>query len=533
MSKRFATIFFVSITVILLLVVVFFIVLFLAPGVSIFGLKYIGQGLHEYSRDENLNTIAGGATFNGITVNTYEAPVYVVFTEDWNYEVVYYENFNGLTTSKIDNPSLDISSTSTNIVITTSEYHRAVYETSSSERYLKLYIPLAAIKQGGTGEYYLNLTINSTRSAVYFSKADSTDESVATFNNISVTTKGKISYGTNMLATTYSLTTSSTIKLNENYSGFIQATNYNLKSTSGKIAIYQAISGDLTAQTKNGSISLVSCKNLYATTTYGAIKSSGKEGLNVSGIVKITTKAGNVTLGNVGGIGQNTITTSSGKVKITSIGDGIITTKRGSVTVSQLDNFEITTDVGKVVVEEAEEALSVTTKRGDIVLGTKSTKVNDITVFSRLGRVTVISATGNVDIETVSSNVTFTNSSSSNININAGGKLSAYKLTGTVNVYANGNSYVEFSTITASSEFKFGSSCKTLKIYALNNTKENTGLKLNGANIIIMEQKNNSYINVDGNSSSRTSYEKNTTLSNCLIVSAEKAAITLYLTASA
>ena len=48
MSKRFATIFFITVATIMILAVVFFMVLFLAPGVTVFGIRYIGQDLHKY-----------------------------------------------------------------------------------------------------------------------------------------------------------------------------------------------------------------------------------------------------------------------------------------------------------------------------------------------------------------------------------------------------------------------------------------------------------------------------------------------------
>ena len=80
MSKRFATIFFISVATIMIIAVVLFLILFLAPGVSIFGLRYIGAGMHDYTKAKvNLYERYGGS-YRGITINTYEVPVNIIFT---------------------------------------------------------------------------------------------------------------------------------------------------------------------------------------------------------------------------------------------------------------------------------------------------------------------------------------------------------------------------------------------------------------------------------------------------------------------
>lgn len=533
MSKRFATIFFITVATIIILCVAFFLVLFLAPGISIFGLKYIGKDLHAYNSGKvNLNS-ALGESYTGIVVNTYEVPIYVEFTEDWSFQVEYYDNYNGLTTTKMDtqtgNPTVTLNGDAQNMIITTKEYHKTIYETSTSTRYLKLYVPIAVIKDN----YKFNLTINSTKSDVTFTKTEAGDISNITFNTVKIKTTGKIVYGVQVNAVNFDLEASSSITINEKKDNTVNATNYKLKSTSGKIAIKAPIDGDLNLETKNGSISLISCKNLYATTTYGNIKCAGEGLINLTGIVEINTKSGNVTLGNVTGGGTNKITTSSGSVKINKINDGEITTKRGSVTILSVDNFKIETNVGKVNIQEAISSLNVKTRRGRITLGGENMTMNNITAESTLGRIIVKSASGVVNISTASSNIDFTNLASEDITISCGGKLTAKALKGNISVKAAKNSDISFTKISGASSFEFGAECKQVNITALENTRNDTGYNISCAGISIYEYKNNAYITVDGNASDRKTYEGNALLSNYLHVKAEQAKVNLYVKAPA
>ena len=80
----------------------------LAPGVTVFGIRYIGQDLHKYESGKiELNKEYGG-DFSALTLNTHEVPVNVYFTESMSYYVEYYCNFNGITNSKISDPSMKI-----------------------------------------------------------------------------------------------------------------------------------------------------------------------------------------------------------------------------------------------------------------------------------------------------------------------------------------------------------------------------------------------------------------------------------------
>lgn len=532
MSKRFAAIFFISLASLIILFVFLFILLFLAPGVSLFGLKYIAHGTHTFSTGEVDLYDYFGSRYSTIILNTYEVPVEVRFTGERQVIIEFYESYEGLTKSKIQDPSIDYSIVDGQIVITTSEFHRAIYETSTSKRYFKIYFPVTDL----IDENAYKLYINSTHSPVSFHNDAEENTLTPKFNTLSITTSGAVNYQTKVDTKTYVLSTASSITINNDGQNMVNAENYFLKSSSGKISVQSPVSGDLHLETKNGSISLVSCKNLYVSTKYGNVSRFGDGEITVDGIAEISTTAGNVTLGEVKAAnGESKISTSSGNVKITQIQNGSVTTKRGRVEIKSVNAFKIETDVGKVYVEEALSSIEVTTKRGDIHLGGENMPMANPKVFSRLGRVYVNSASGDVDIETISSNVEFNNTSSQNIRISSGGKLTANKLTGKVNIFAEKDSKISFERISDISELEFGASCNKIEITALNNTKEDVGYRIYGSSVVISELKNGSYIQsegMDGNNRTEYTYNNSGTTAYLGVKSKDnKARVELYLKA--
>ena len=511
MSKRFAIIFFISLTTIILLFVFMVVFLFIAPGISIFGFKYIGRNMHPFGTGEVDLYELFSANFTGIVLNTDEVPIEVRFSQEWQFKLEYYENYEGLTTSKISDPTISYDYQDGNLIINTSEFHKFIYESSTSTRYLKLYIPVVQ----ATEHNAYNLVINSNRSNITFINENSEESRTPTLATLSLKTSGKVNYGARVDAETFILESASTITVDPANENSVHAKNYVLKSTVGKIDILSDVEGDLNLETKNGSISLISCNNLTVKTGYGNVGSAGADGVVVRGVANITTTAGNVVIKEVlSESGESSITTSSGNIKINKIFNGSASTKRGRVEIVSVNAFKIESDVGKVFVEESLGSIDVSTKRGDIHLGGNQMILRNPKAFSRLGKVFVTSASGDVNIETIYSNVEFKNGGSENIFISAGGRLSADGLCGKVKIFAEDNSTLIFDKISDTSELEFGAKCKVIEIRALNNTKEDVSYKISGSPVLIREFKNNDFIlfdGLDGNNRTDYSYNNSTT----------------------
>ncbi len=517
MLKRLTSIIFIVLACVIFLGVIYFLILFLAPGFMLFGVKYIMLNTHIVSTGKTSITETLGS-FTEITINAHEIPIYVVFTEDYDFQYIYYENFNGLTTSTFDDPSISSDKQSGVVTFEINEFRKFVLENSGSDRYFILYIPLNSISSSS----YLNLTINSESSDITFIKNDSTDERIPHFNTITINTNGKIDYQTEIVATTYNLTTNRSVVIDED-SDIISATNYSINLSFGNITIGVAVSGDLDLTTKNGNIKLISCKNLTISTVFGNISSAGDDDINVSGVVNIVTRAGSVTLGKVSGSGQNYIKTSSGSIKIDSIGSGEIETNRGSVNIRSSDNLTITTSTGKVRVEISTTKLQVTTKRGNVELGSTGVLMNNATVTTNLGKVTMYSASGTTYIKTLSSDVIFYNYDSTDITIECGDDLTATGLTGNVNISAEGDVSLGFANLNGKVVVNLGEKSKTATVEVLNNTIDSVGYILSGSSVSIYQQNRNGSF-----SQLQPSYESNITFSALLTINGANASISIY-----
>lgn len=494
MSKRLSIVFFIVIASCILAVAGFCLMLFLAPGFSVFGIKYIRADLHEVSSGRiqisETKAFKSEGGFNGnIVIESTEIPINIIFSEDFDFYFSYHENYIGLTKSKFDDPSVSISRNANgDCVITTSEYQKFIYESSSSDRYLNVYIPLAEV--GGSSATLNNLIINTKSSKITFSK-EKEDSRTASFNKVEINTESsKVVYDANFHTVNFNYKTNNSIRIYGDEEKEVYATHYDLESKFGRIVIKGDVVGNVSAKTQNGDIMLESCKNLYAETKGGDVKSSNAETkISTRGIVKITTNAGSVVLGEINGNGENKITTGGGSVTVDKITDATITTKRGAIRIKSLNNGNLSSNVGKIVVEEALSSIDVNTKRGNIELGGEGLMLNNPTVFSRIGKVNLKSASGNVKIETVKSNVNFINKDSENIEIVSGKKLTATRLTGKIHLVANGNTELKFTKITDDSIVELGENCFKVIINAEQNTALDTRFYFAGKNVVRYEDE--------------------------------------------
>lgn len=496
MSKRFAIVFFVVIGLCIFLVAGFCLTLFLAPGLQVFGLKYIRSDVHLVStgRYALSDTQAFGSNddvfMGNLTVETSEVPINVIYSQDHEYYFEYYDNYSGFTTSKFDDPTLSVTKDEAgNCVIKIQEFKKFIYESSSSERYLNIYVPIQFISNYEA--FSKSLTVKTNSATITFSKERPDDIRIPSHQTLSIETKsGKVKYSdVNVHAINFNYITNNSIKMKCDEEKEIYAQNYDLESKLGRITFNGAVIGNIKAKTKNGDIALQSCKNLVVETNFGDVVSSGKTPISTTGIVNVTTKAGGVTLGEIKGAGENIITTGGGSVTIDKIKKATITTKRGSISINSVTDAKIQTNVGKVTVEESLQAINVTTKRGNVTLGGAGMTMNNPTVSTIMGKIEMFSASGTVDIQTSKSDIKFTNLDSENIKIVSGKKLTATGLTGLCEITANGETDLTFKKITDTTNVTLLEKCKYIKITASDNTENDTKFYFEGKSVVRYEDE--------------------------------------------
>ena len=488
MAKRFAGIFFITLGVAIACVATFVVVLFLAPGFSVFGLKYIAKGTHVVNETCMIAEKMEGGSFSGsIRVEVEDVPVQVVFSQGFSYQVEYYDNFNGLTNSKFDDPSIAFSKDADGTaVIKITSFKKFIYENGNSNRFVKILIPSSGV--GATNAGKTDLKIVSKTSPVSFSD-EINDYYDPLFNKIEIETYGKVTSSTRVYANTYSLKTINAINIHESETEVINATNYILDSTGGKIVVSRPVSGDITATTKNARIQVLSCRNLTASSGYGDIYSSSSDaGIVVNGAAKITTTAGVVDIDSIlGGSEKSVITTKTGNVTIKKAMDVDLTTSRGFVKLNSVRKASITTTSGSITVNEVTEKINAVSKRGKINLGAEASVLYNPTVESTYGGVNIYSSSGTVKVTTIDADVNFTNTDSSNIQLNVGGNLTANKLTGSVDVEVSGNASVDFVSFTHKSNIVGKGDNSSITVQLLNNNNSSFSYSLQGNDASLFE----------------------------------------------
>ena len=517
MAKRFATMFFIMVGVVVFLLASFFMVLLIAPGFNIFGIKYIVINTHGLNTGKVRITDVfkqkyGNADFSGsVIINSTEVPVIIEFAEagqDYYYQ--YYDNYSGITKSTFDDPSILVERDAKgNAVLTVKSFESFLFQNANSTRFIKLFIPLANIsvtqypgKQqyiygeadpGAANKYQTNLEINCDTASVTFYNYDKTR--APAFNLLKIKTTGIVNYNGNQIkAMTFDFETNKTIRLGSSVVSIADAKNYNFKTSSGNIIAERELSGDLFASTVNGYISLNRCNNFTAKTELGNIFSCfDNRGIRINGIVDIDSKAGNIDIEQILGQGQNKIKTGSGNIKIESIKNGEISSHRGSVDIKSVSNMIISTNMGNVSIEEALESIEVTTKRGKIKLGGEGMILNSPKAISHLGKIEIIEAIGDVYLETISSDIKFINKNSQNIKIIAGGDLDAQNLKGLVDVIVCKTAYLEFDSISQESKVLMKETCSYVKIDALNTKRTNLYYLIAGKPASLYESNNTGY----------------------------------------
>ena len=487
MGKRLANVFLITLGVALAGVVVFTLVLFMAPGLSIFGVKYIATGTHVVSDSYVLVEKMEGGTFSGsIRVESDDVPVSIVFSQKFAYQVEYYDNYNGLTTSKFDDPSIEfLKDGDGTAVIRVTSFKKFIFENNNSSRHLKILIPSTIVGGSMAGETSLKIVSKSANVNFYEEKDDYYEPY---FRNIEIETNGKVNSSVKVTADNYSLKTVNAIKITEDEIENINATNYILNSTGGKIVVDRPVSGDIKATTKNSRIQILSCNNFTANSGYGDIYSARKNfGIKINGTANIKTTAGIVEIDTISGSGKSIVETKTGNVKITNVQDLDLTTTRGFVRVNSAKNINVTTSSGSITVETATESVTAKTKRGKVFLGGEENRLYNPRVESTFGDVSVVSASGTVKIETIKADVTFENKDASNIKLSVGGELTATKLLGAVDIDVEGDANIEFADFTQKSTIDGLKEKSTITVKLLNNDGNSFSYDLEGNDASLYE----------------------------------------------
>lgn len=429
-------------------------VLFLAPGVEIFGIRYVASGLSDYTFNDNFEHFEGD-----IYIETYGVPITIEYSEYASYLLTYHQDFVGFTKSKYDKAKVICSYDNHNLNIKVNEMVKWLYAQELGADYkFHLRLPSQALNK--------SIFINSESSNVNIKISPNVGD--IHMSDLSIVTKGDFSLNGKIVADDFKLHTTKTITIDDQ----ITCHNANLKSSGGGINVTKALAGNLVAETSVGDIKFVSCKTLTAKTGSGDIKSYNS-GLNsVLGKVNISTRSGFVELGNISY--DNTlsaeeriaeINSNSGEVNVSTLYHGTINNERGKIVVGEAEKLVINANVGSVTVKTIYDSIIVNGRNGEIKLGQSGT-INNVKVQTTSGKISVLNTKGVVNIKSSSNAVNFANISSTDITLYSAKNLSATGLRGEVQVYVNGDAKLQFSEVSGNVNVSTGGKTDKVEIDA-------------------------------------------------------------------
>ena len=293
----------------------------LAPGLEIFGVKYVSAKVGKYKFSNNVKYSA-----SNIILNTGDVPIEITYGMSGSLGLEFVQNFQGFTKSA-DTAGVKITNGSGNsyipgedtVVFDITEYKKFIWANSMQDFYLVLRLPLTALSTG-------SIKINSSRSDVTF-KGASTNLSA-----VDIQTKGKINLQNEMFVSgDFKVSTNSALTLGDN----ITITG-NVVANMGNedLTITNPVGKDITFNSGAGNLKFNTCQNLKATTGSGSIKEPKPSNM-ISGSLEFNSNSGSVEIGSVLG-STNSVKTRSGYIKLGYGGEDNGGNINGNLTISTL-----------------------------------------------------------------------------------------------------------------------------------------------------------------------------------------------------
>lgn len=442
-----------GIFIVLVFLVCFFftgsaVILFMAPGVELFGIRYIPHKQSVFQKSLNIEDFSG----ESIYIDTYNVPITINYTDYYSSKLYFVQEFVGFTKSGYDKANIEMSlDDEKNIHIETKELVKWMYADSTGE--YKLVLDLS--KHSALNK---NLFINSNSSKVVINGG-------ATYKDVNIVTNGELSVVNGVISSdNFKYHTNKMININNS----INAKNYDLKSTGSSINVSKEIDGDLTAKTKGGDIKFISCNNLNAETGGGNISSFNESANYINSSTNIKTSGGDVSLGHIS-VADNlalcNIKSNSGKIKIVSMFDGVVSSNRGDIEIGEARAIILNTRIGDINVQTIKNEVVVNGRNGNVKLGELGSATN-VKVFTTTGEIEVFNAYGMINLESVNSSVMLNNKGSENIKLKSGRTLFADGLKGAVDIYANGDISAQFESVSGPVNIETGTKSNNINIDA-------------------------------------------------------------------
>lgn len=435
----------------LLFVVGSVVIMFLAPGVELFGIRYVTnkQGVYELPESNQLMENFGG----DIYIETDEVPINIKYSLVSNAKLEYRQEFVGFTRSENKTPSVDVSINNDNLYITSHDLVKFVYaqDFGSDGAYLNLYLPYSFSSK--------SINIKSENSSVNFNATGSKP-----LKDVNIETAGNINIVGDLNANSIMFYSKQPITINEN----ITANHIKLVATTNNINILKDIAGTLEVETGTASLYMKNANNLIFKTTSGSLKPVDGFSINLV-TANVETHSGNINITNITGIQESVIKTISGIINLGFASNVTISNSRSPIYIDKINRAVITGGIGVVNIKEVLTSIDVETRNGAIFLGTGDLSVSNVKAKSLTGRIVAKNVVGVADLNSVNNSVELIGKALTNTTINADEFVSAKKLTGEINITSNGDVNLQVDNVSGDININTNDGCKSVILDIKNN----------------------------------------------------------------
>ena len=326
----------------------------IAPGTSVFGVKYISAVIGKYDKSTSVDIMGD------LYLDTYDLPVTIgVGTSGETIGVHLVQKYQGFTKSK-NTPGVSIknkeggeykSGSSGEAHVSINQYQKFVWANSSREAYVEVILPVA-YGAGASRSIY----VNSKSSAITVKGVG------GELNNVSIKTgKGVVFDGGVKVNGTLTLNVKEGVTLGSN----VQAKDVSASIENAGLKIANNLNGNLSFTSKSGNINFAGCNgDVTIATSSGNITATDK----IDGNAKFTTAYGVISVKDIGGdltIDSNSGVVTSGNVS----GFAKVATKRSDITLGNIGGGNITSGTGDITVGNVTTNFAATTTTGDITCG--------------------------------------------------------------------------------------------------------------------------------------------------------------------
>lgn len=350
--------------------VLFCITLMLCPGMSIFGVRYIG-----FLQEQQISTeLLKGNLSGNVVIEANELNVEVCFSATEAGVVTYKQSFMGFTTSKMGETFFSCEEKNGVNTISFNDPKSIIFGVNRMYNGIKIVLP----------QTLESVSVNCEKSDVTFTGKRVVAQAV------SVNSLGTVNFDTAIHAQNVSVQNAKV-----NFNNAISNNAVVTINTKKSINVAVDNNANFNIITNNSTVKMASCGELNVTSKNGALKM--RKGAEVFGDANISTNGGNIVLGKI--YGTANVSSLFANVSMEYAKTAKISNSKGSTKVENAEIVNIVSESGAVEVLKCSTHTKVQTTTGSVTLGdtkqeNKTGFVNNVSVSTKKGKIKAFGVIG-------------------------------------------------------------------------------------------------------------------------------------------